>query len=406
MAYKSGVMPRPLEGIRVLDFSHVLSGPFCTRILCDLGAEVVKIEAPHGDLSRRLGRRRSGMSGYYMQHNCGKLNVSIDLKTEGGVDLALRLSRVCDVLVENFRPGVMDRLGLGHESLIRANPGLVYCSISGFGHASSLRDRPAYAGIAHATSGIIHRQAAFSGQPPADSVLAIGDTVTGLHAVIAIQAALALRERTGRGQFIDLAMSDALLSIQEVANFHLFGDGGSDTDVLCAWIYHCGTEQVLIPSDPRAYWEDYCRVMASPQLLRDPRYRDYRSRQDRLEELEAHIQRWVASHSSADDVVAKLVAQDFPGARVLSMAEALDSAQTAERGMTPEVEDRSGGRCRILNSPYRFSGAEAGVRGRPAFRGEHNRDLLERWLALSAEQCLELEQSGVLSSRVPSDAKV
>ena len=203
----------PLAGVRVLDLSHVLAAPFCTRILSDLGADVIKIEAPSGDLARKLGARRGGMSGYFMQQNCGKRNVSIDIKTKAGRELVGRLAESSDIFVENFRPGVMDELGLGQEALRSRNPGLIYCAISGFGHDSPLRDQRAFAGVAHAATGMLHRQAVATKRAPTDSVMAVGDTVTGLQAVIAILAALHQRDLTGSGQFIDMAMHDALLAI-------------------------------------------------------------------------------------------------------------------------------------------------------------------------------------------------
>ena len=392
---------RPLNGLRVLDFSRVLAGPFCTRMLCDLGAEVVKVEPPDGDLSRRLGPRRGGMSGYYMQQNCGKRNVSIDLKTAEGRDLATALATKCDVLVENFLPGVMAELGLGAEAMCAANERLVYCSISGFGQASPWRDRRAFAGIAHASTGILYRQAHATGARPADSVLAIGDTVTGLQATIAILAALRDREHTGRGQVIDMAMHDALLSIQEAANFHLFEDGATEHDFLSSWVYQCGDDFVAVPTDPRASWEQMTRLIGRPELARDPRYDDYEKRAAKLDELEAHVQDWMLGQPSADDVVATLHAHGLPGARIVSLSEALESEQTKARDMTPEIDDRSGRRVRVVNSPYRFSRAMAGARGRPAFRGEDNREVLEELLALDPERIERLEASGVLSSRVP-----
>jgi len=394
---------RPLDGIKVLDFSHVLAGPYCGRILCDLGAEVVKVEAPAGDVSRRLGARRAGISGYFMQQNCGKLNISIDLKKEDGRSLAERLVKTADVLIENFRPGVMLRAGLGPEASLAANRGLVYCSISGFGHQSSLRDRPAFAGIAHATTGTLYRQGKFHSHDPEDSVLAIGDTVSGLHSVIAILAALRLRESSGEGQFIDMAMHDALLSIQECAHSYLFGEDGTESDVFCSWVYRCGDEFVAMPSDPRANWDQLTAVMQRPELMADERYLTLEQRNACLDELEAHVQAWVADEASVDAVVEKLSTAGLPGARVLSLAEALDSGQVAERAMAPEMDDRSGSTCRVLNTPYRFSNARAGVRGRPAYRGEHNREVLERWLAAESDEIDALLDAGVLSDRLPSD---
>lgn len=392
--------PYPLEGIRVADFTHVLAGPFCTRILSDLGAEVIKIETPEGDLSRRLGARRAGVSGYFLQQNCGKRNVSIDLRAPGGVALAADLAAACDVVVENFRPGVMETLGLGQGILRSRNPRLVYCSISGFGHDSPKRSERAFAGVVHAATGVIDRQSRAFGQQPVDSVLAVGDTVTGLQAATAILAALQLRERTGLGQFVDMAMHDALLAMQEAANFVLFG--GSETDFLCAWVYPCHGETVVLPSDPRAQWAVLTRLMGIPELASDPRFDTFEKREDRLLELEHIVRSWVASQPSADAAIAACHAQGLPAAKVLTLGQALASEQTRARRMTVDCDDRAGGLTPVLNSPYRFSDASAGVHGRPAFRGEDNRDVLANVLGLSAGEIDRLEASGIVSSRVPA----
>ncbi|RMF22848.1 MAG: CoA transferase, partial [Deltaproteobacteria bacterium] len=248
----------------------------------------------------------------------------------------------------------------------------------------------------------LHRQAAATNSEPTDSVLAVGDTVAGVQSVVAILAALYERERSGRGQLIDMAMHDALLAIQEAANFYLFPDQGSDTDFLCAWVYRCQDEHVVIPHDPRAYWKELTGAMGRPDLLTDPRYDTYEKRTRCLDELEAHVQAWVAEFDCADDVVAALDARGLPGARLMRLGEALDWEQTRARNMTPEVDDRSGRLTRVLNTPYRFSRSQAGVRGVPAFRGEHNREVLSELLGLTAEEIDDLERQGVLSSRIPS----
>ena len=396
-------MVRPLDGIRVADFSRVLAGPFCARMLADLGAEVIKIEPPDGDLSRRLGPRHGGMSGYFMQQNCGKRNVSIDLKVAAGRDVAIELVAHSDVLIENFLPGVMDSLGLGSAVLRARHPGLVYCSISGFGHESPWRDRRAYAGIAHASTGVLYRQAHAWSTEPRDSVLAVGDTVTGLQAAIAILAALRLREKTGRGQFIDMAMHDALLSIQEAANFHLFPGGSTEHDFLCSWMFRCGDDYLVMPSDPRAHWTQIVTALGRPELAEDPVYATYEARVDRLEELEALIQDCILDQPSAAAVVASLHAHGLPGARVVRLSEALECEQTRARNMTVDVDDNTGRRVRVLNSPYRFSDAEAGVGGTPAFRGEHNAAVLQDVLGLGEDAIRALERDGVISARPPAD---
>jgi CoA:oxalate CoA-transferase len=395
-------MSYPLEGVRVLDLTHVLAGPFCTRALCDLGAEVIKVETPKGELSRRLGARRGGMSGYYMQQNCGKLNVSIDWSTGRGVELVSKLAEQCDVLVENFRPGVLDRLGLGYESLSAVNARLIYCSISGFGHDSPLRDKRAFASVAHASTGMLHRQAVVDGREPVDSVLAVGDTVSGLQAVVAVLAALRHRDATGRGQFVDIAMHDALLAMQEAANFHYFSDDTTAEDFLSGWVYRCGEQHIVIPTDPRASWDQFTSLMGLEPPSPDHPYATFEGRSERLDELEAIIQGWVADQGSADAAVEALHEASMPGARILSLDEALESEQVRARNMAPECDDRSGGRVRVLNSPYRFSEAEAGVRGVPAFRGEDNHRVLGDLLGLPSSELEALEADGVISSRVPS----
>lgn len=385
--------------MRVIDFTHVLAGPFCTRILSDLGADVVKIETPDGDLSRRLGRIRGGISGYFMQQNCGKRNVSLDLRTDEGRRLAADLASGGDVVVENFRPGVMDSLGLGQKALRDRNPALVYCSISGFGHDSPRRSQRAFAGVVHAGTGILDRQARAFGHQPVDSVFAVGDTVTGLQAALAIVAALHLRDRTGAGQFIDMAMHDALLALQEAANFVLYG--GEETDFLCAWTYPCHDRHVVIPSDPRVHWEALTRVMGRPELARDPRYDTYTKREACLGELEALVGSWVASQASAEDAVAACHDAGLAAARIETLSEALASDQVRARAMTVACDDRSGGQAEVLNSPYRFSDARASVHGRPAFRGEHNREVLTEWAGLEPDEVARLEEAGIVSSRLP-----
>ncbi|TFH21653.1 MAG: CoA transferase, partial [Myxococcales bacterium] len=383
------------------------AGPMCGCVLADFGADVVKVEMPGGEMARRAPPMLPGtnppISFMHATVNRNKRSLTLDLRRPEGRDVFLRLAARADVVIENFRPGVMDGLGLGQAALREANPGLVYCSISGFGHTGPWRERRAFAGIVHATTGVLHRQAVATERDPIDSALAIGDTVSGLQAVVAVLAALRLRERTGRGQFIDMAMHDALLSVQEAANFHLFSDESSENDFLCSWVYRCGDDFVAMPDDPRAHWDRLTRVMEKPELATDRRYDDYSKRAARLDELEALVQGWVAGQRSADAVVERLQTHGLPGARIMSLAEALECEQTRARGMTRERPDRSGGTVPVLDSPYRFSEATAGVRGEPAFRGEDNRDVLSALLGLDDAELDQLERDGVLSSRIRRD---
>ena len=203
---------RPLDGLRVLDLSRALSGPFAGRILADLGADVVKVELFGADIAQTYGKVIRGRSGLYSQLNAGKRSIELDLRRPGDVARLLDLAAACDVVVENFRPGVLDRFGAGWSALSAVNARLVMLSISGFGQDVPEAGRPAYAPIIHAESGLIGRQADVSGGPPADIALALADSLAGLHGTIAILAALRLRDRTGTGQHIDVSMLDAMLA--------------------------------------------------------------------------------------------------------------------------------------------------------------------------------------------------
>ena len=189
---------RPLAGLKVLDFSRVLAGPFAGRMLADLGADVVKIEPPEGDVTRLWGRRVAGIAGYFAQQNAGKRDLCLDLSRSGAAEFVARLAETADVVVENFRPGVMDRLGIGYEVLSTVNPRLVMLSISGFGQAGPESGRAAYAPIVHAESGVVARQVAFTGTPAAELPLSVADTNAALHGLVGLLAALWARERTGQ----------------------------------------------------------------------------------------------------------------------------------------------------------------------------------------------------------------
>ena len=204
-------MSYPLSGVKVLDMSRVLAGPFAGRMLCDLGADVVKLEPPEGDITRLWGKKIGGVSSYYNQQNAGKRNISVDLSQPDGVALVHALVSRADILIENFRPDVMPRLGLSYETLSKLNPALIMLSISGFGADNEDSRRAAYAPIVHAETGLVKRQAEISAAFPADIALSVADTNASLHGLVGLLTALYARTNTGRGQHIDLAMVDATM---------------------------------------------------------------------------------------------------------------------------------------------------------------------------------------------------
>jgi len=378
----------PLRAFRVLDLSRVLAGPFAARMLADLGADVVKVEPPEGDITRGWGVVRNGLSGYFTQQNAGKRAVCIDLEVSGGNELLRRLAQQADVLIENFRAGVLDRRGLGWARLHTLNPRLVMLSISGFGAKSPEAQRPAYASVVHAEAGIVARQAEFDAARPSDPVLSIADTNAGLHGLAGVLAALLLRERTGLGQHIDLAMLEAMLATDDYVHFALdktpIVRGGGEIwdapggpimitgDFRYIWKVLTGRLGVVDPTPPGAKLAEKIR---SRRKAAADFYRSFADRAKLTEALDSVGVAW-------GDVRSTEVAFTSPTAQA--------------RGTATLVDDRGGGTRRVVQSPYRFSDAHSGIRCGAAYRGEHNREVLAEWLGASSEEIAKLEEDGIL----------
>ena len=400
--------PGPLEGISVLDLSRVLSGPFCGRALADLGAAVLKVEPPEGDLTRFSHPRTGGMSLYYAQQNAGKRNISLDLRRPEAIDLILRLAEQADVLLENFRPGVMAKMGLGYDEVALRNPRIVYGSITGYGQDGPWSDRRAYAVVIHAEAGMVAHSVEHRGGPPRHEPFSHADVYAGLECLGGVLAALYQRERTGRGQHVDVAMAAALLTVNEHVQADLssidIGDELSSLSPGSAPILDGpGGQRFTIAGDPCAShtFPSYLRMMGRQDLATDPRFADVTARRAHRDELVAEVQRWVDGFATLAEVEAALGTVRFPMGVVRTVADVADSDWAAHRGAIAEVSDRNGGTIRIPDAPWRFSDAEVGVVGDPAFRGEHNREVLTE-IGFTAEEIDRLEADGVLSSRVPS----
>lgn len=392
---------RPLEGLRVLDLSRVLAGPHCGRLLSDLGADVIKLEPPEGDLLRFYEPRRHSLSFYFTQHNAGKRNVSLDLSRPEGVELAASLAERCDVLLENFRPGVLARLGLGPETLLARQPRLVYASINGFGAESPEAKRAAYANVIHARMGLLEREARNGGRPPQALGWNAADVTAGLHATIGILAALSQRERTGRGQHVEVAMLDAMLSADDVAVY--VANGQETLAPPGDAIFEVGGELLFVAgavgmSVPRIFTS-----MGRPELLRDPRFETAAVRAEHRDAIHAIVAGWLAGFPDVESAERALDAGRIASSRVHSTAEALRLPEVEARGLVRSLDDRGGGTVRVIDSPWRFSGAESGVHGSAAYRGEHNADVLRELLGYDAARVAALETEGVLSRRVPRD---
>jgi CoA:oxalate CoA-transferase len=364
----------PLDGIRVLDLSRVVAGPFAGRMLSDLGADVVKVEPPEGDVSRVWGENRHGVSGFFQQQNAGKRDMCIDLRTPEGVELVISLASKAHVVIENFRAGVMDRLGLGWPVLQAANPALVMCSISGFGANGPASDRAAYAPVIQAESGIVSRQAILDDTAPTDPALSIADYDAGLHALVAILSALRCSERTGVGTWIDLSMIDAMLATDDYVHHSI---DASPVDRLGGTYLQAGDGTWLLVSSPiKHLWRIASSVGVTSDVPADAPV------EERIAGRRRAIEAWVASHATVDDLTHTLDSLNVAWGRVRTMEEAITSPTAAHRGVVVQVDDRSGsGTTRgVVNSPYRFSAWESGVRGGAPRRGEHNAEVIADWL--------------------------
>lgn len=402
---------RPLDGIRVLDFTRVLSGPHCTRMLADLGADVVKIEPPDGDVTRFTAPRRHGMPSYYVQQNAGKRSVSFDLGRPEGRDLALRLAEQADVVVENFRPGVMERFGLDYPSVSARNPRVVYASITGYGATGPWRDRRAYAPVVQAETGLTKSQGdnGRSGVYRTDRH-SHADVYTSLDTAAGILAALYQRERTGRGQWIDVAMAQVMLYVNEHVHDDLW-DGDDDPNWVRSFGNHhqpvvtvANGDAVAIAGCPTAKgtFEMYMKAIERPELIDDPRFATVADRWAHLDELQQAIADYAATVADAVALEARFARFTLAVGQVRSVREVCESDWAAERSAVVAVDDRGGGTVRVPNAPWKFSDApDVGLRGTPRYRGEDNESVLQEALGLSDDDIAELWSSGVLSRHVP-----
>jgi crotonobetainyl-CoA:carnitine CoA-transferase CaiB-like acyl-CoA transferase len=383
-----GQLGYPLDGLKVLDFSRVLAGPFASRMLCDLGAEVVKVEPPEGDSTRLWGKMTAGISGYFNIANAGKQSISIDLRAEGAQELVLALASKADVVIENFRPDVMPRLGIGYERLAAVNPRLIMLSISGFGRDGPESGRPAYAPIVHAELGLIDRVMRRDGAK-VDLPLSVADTNAGLHGIIALLSAVIMRERTGLGQHIDISMMDATLVSDDQLHFEI--EDAEATRNLPPDIWETGVGAILVSVDFRYMW----KLLTASFGVADPTQPGM--------DLDAKIQArrkavsdFMMSLSTWEQVEQAMAKMNLAWGRVRTGKALREQPTLAHRRSIFEVDDRAGGTRPIAQSPYRFSQAQSGVRGPAPYRGEHNEAVLRDWLGKSREDVAALLAAGVL----------
>jgi CoA:oxalate CoA-transferase len=381
----------PLEGLKVLDFSRVLAGPFAGRMLCDLGADVVKIEPPDGDVTRLWGAVIANVPGYYHQQNAGKRNICIDLRAAGARELVLKLVQEADIVIENYRPDVMPRLGLGYEALAAANPKVIMLSISGFGHNGPESHRPAYAPIVHAETGQIARQAQRGEIPFRDLPLSVADTNASLHGLVGLLSAVIQRGRTGTGQHIDIAMIDATVCTDDQIHYAL--EGSEETGPLPNHAWETGVGPVLLSADFRFLWH----LLTTQQGLEDPTTKDM-ALADKIRIRREIVTEYLLTLESWDVIEAKMAEMNIAWGIVRDPKDIREQATVKARGAIVDIDDRAGGTRPVTQSPYRFSAAKSGVRGPAPHRGEHNEEVLSEWLGLPEFEFAGLSANGVLQA--------
>jgi CoA:oxalate CoA-transferase len=398
----------PLTGVRVLDFSRVLSGPHATRMLRDLGAEVIKIEPPSGDLTRFATPKVGGLSTYFVQQNAGKRNVSIDITVTGGATLASALAQQCDVVVENFRPGVMTRLGLDQASLRSLQPRLVYASITGYGSSGPWTSRRAYAPVVGAEAGITKAQGDARGGVYTNDPFSHADVYTGVEAAAAIVAALYRRELTGEGCWIDISMAQTMLYVNEHLHDQLY-DGPADPDWIRSFapgdylvVETANGDQVTISGHPaeRGTFELFAAAFDFDAHT-TARFASVAVRKANFDDLRHRIATAAAAFADAPALEQQLAAHGLAAGKVRSARELAETRWAAERQAIASVPDRRGGVIRIANPPWRFDDVAGEITDEPRYRGEDNRVVLSELLGYDEATIVELEASGVLSSRPP-----
>jgi crotonobetainyl-CoA:carnitine CoA-transferase CaiB-like acyl-CoA transferase len=393
----TGARDGAYAGLRVLDFTAMIAGPMCARMFADLGAEVVKIEPPEGDFMRSRGPLRDGEGGahstYYGAMNCGKRSVCLDLKKDAATAIVRELASRADVVIENFRPGVMRRLGFDHSSLAAGNPALVYCSISGYGQEGSFAERPAYAPIVHAASG--YELATLAYQEGLERPLASGifaaDVLGAMNAFGGISAALYRRARTGRGELVDVTLMSSMLGLLiyecQAAQFPQKGRRPLYTATRARDGF------VIITPISQANFEDMARAAGHPEWIADPRFAGNRARGENWSALMALLDKWAATRTAAD--CERIMREGgVPCSRYNTVAEAIASPWAAERGAMAEVRDGAGS-FRVPNPPFQMGESLSQARGWVDRLGGHNREAL-RELGRNEAEIDRLYQEGVL----------
>ncbi len=399
---------QPLQDIRVLDFTVMLAGPFVTMMLGDYGAEVIKVEAPgKGDNTRNIGPfaphdegRKAG--GYFLSISRNKKSITVDLKHPEGARIVKELAKTSHVVVENFRPGVMDRLGLGYRDLSEINPKIVYTSISGFGHTGPYRERPSFDLVAQAMGGVMAMTGP-KGGPPYKVGPGIGDIWASTIAAYATMVALHWAEKTGQGQHVDCAMYDTMLYMIEraIMMYSLAGIvSGRDGNAHPLYApYDCfetrDGKYVVIAGHWDKQWENLCHAMGRPDLLEDARLKTMWGRAQHYDYLRPIVENWTKA-MDRDEIVQLLIEKDVPVGPVNSVDDIFRCPQVRERQMLVDTEHPIAGRFKIVGVPAKLSRTPGKVRTAAPLLGQHTEEVLQGILGRTPEEIRRLREQGVI----------
>jgi CoA:oxalate CoA-transferase len=403
----------PLAGLTVVDLTWVLSGPFASMVLADLGADVIKVERPpYGDVARTTGPYIGDWSTYFFSINRGKKSMVLDLKKPEGRDLFLRLAEKADVVMENYTPGTMDRLGVGYETLSARNPRLIYAATSGFGQTGPDRDRPALDIIVQGMGGIMSITGE-PGGPPVRPGISQGDITAGLYAAIGILAALQERERSGKGQIIDISMLDCQIAILENAFARYFAAGEVPKPIgtrhplatpFQAFPTKDGWIVVALSWGVENQWELFCATIGRADLIGDPRFDTPGLRTKHHAELEPILNEALRKKTTAE-WLREFDAIGLPCGPLNDIPSAAAHPQVKAREMLVDVEHPDGFSLKIADTPVKLDRTPGGIQGPPPALGQHTDEVLARLLGLSAEEIKALREAEVLFGPLPSPVK-
>jgi formyl-CoA transferase/CoA:oxalate CoA-transferase len=400
-------MQLPLEDVKVLDLTHALAGPFCTTMLADFGAQVIKLEPPGaGDIARGWGAPLpGGETAYFVSLHRHKRGIVIDLKKPEGKELFFRLVEQSDVVLENYRVDALKRLGLDYEQARKHNPGIIYCSVSGFGQDGPYRERAALDLILQAESGMISVTGE-RGSSGTKAGVSIADMTAGMYCAYAVMLALRVKDKTGEGQQVDISMMEGQLALlgTSIANYFANGEipkplGTAYSVVVPYQTFHTKTRDLALAIAGEKLWRKFCPVMGCPEMLEDPRYVNTVERSRHRETLIARLQE-VFLTKSYEDWEKLLLANDIPVGAINNIAQVVEHPQVKARKSLREVDHPSVGKVRVVGSPVRLSKTPAKAPTPSPTHGQHTREVLRDELGLSAEEIARLEAAGVIGTAV------